>query len=77
MLLNFVRFMDWLEEVFLSADAPFVIGVVGKDPFGTALDKAFTGKQVKGRSFLVKRLTTDQNLKACHLLFIPAAEKRR
>jgi len=77
MLLNFVRFTDWPEEAFLSPEAPFVIGVVGKDPFGTALDKTFSGKQVKGRSFLVKRLTADQNLKACHLLFIPATEKRR
>src|SRR5262245_40155816 len=77
MLLNFVRFTDWPAEAFTSAEAPFVIGVVGKDPFGTALDKAFEGKSVKGRSFVVKRLTVEQNLKSCHLLFIPATEKRR
>ena len=77
LLLNFVRFTDWPAEAFTSAEAPFVIGVVGKDPFGDALDKAFAGKSIKGRSFLVKRLSADQNLKACHLLFIPATEKRR
>ena len=77
MLLNFVRFTDWPEEAFASGESPFVIGVVGKDPFGAALDKAFSGKSVKGRSFLVKRLTPDQYLKSCHLLFIPATEKRR
>ena len=77
MLLNFVRFTDWPAEAFMSPEAPFVIGVVGKDPFGAALDKAFEGKSVKGRSFVVKRLTTDQNLRSCHLLFIPPTEKRR
>lgn len=77
MLLNFVRFTDWPAEAFISAEAPFVIGVVGKDPFGTALDKAFEGKSVKGRPFVIKRLTPDQYLRSCHLLYIPATEKRR
>lgn len=77
MLLNFVRFTDWPAEAFASEQAPFVIGVVGKDPFGAVLDNTFSGKSVKGRSFVVKRLTADQNLKSCHLLFVPATEKRR
>ena len=77
MLLNFVRFTDWPAEAFTSAEAPFVIGVVGKDPFGAVLDNTFSGKSVKGRSFVVRRMTADQNLKACHLLFVPASEKRR
>ena len=76
-LLNFVRFTDWPPEAFTSAEAPFVIGVVGKDPFGATLDRTFSGKSVKGRSFVVKRLTTDQNLKACHVLFVSPSEKRR
>src|SRR5262245_12085343 len=70
MLLNFVRFTDWPAEAFTSEQAPFVVGVVGKDPFGAALDNAFSGKSVKGRSFIVKRLTPDQNLKACHVLYV-------
>ena len=77
MLLNFVRFTDWPAEAFASAEAPFVIGVVGKDPFGSALDKVFSGKTVKGRSFVIKRFTADQYFRTCHLLFIPATEKRR
>jgi hypothetical protein len=76
MLLNFVRFTDWPQEAFSSEQAPFVIGVVGKDPFGAVLDNTFSGKSVKGRSFVVKRLTADQYLKSCHLLFVPASEKR-
>jgi hypothetical protein len=76
MLLNFVRFTDWPADAFTSEQAPFVIGVVGKDPFGAVLDNTFSGKSVKGRSFVVKRLTADQNLKSCHLLFVPASEKR-
>jgi len=77
MLLNFVRFTDWPTEAFASEQSPFVIGVVGKDPFGEVIDNTFSGKSVKGRSFVVKRLTADQNLKSCHVLFVPASEKRR
>ena len=31
-LYNFARFVEWPSEAFASADAPFVIAVVGTDP---------------------------------------------
>ena len=76
-LLNFARFTDWPDHVFASTDAPFVVGIVGRDPFGPALEKTFSRKTINGRSIVVKRLTADQDLKQCHLLFVPASEKRR
>jgi YfiR/HmsC-like len=76
-LLNCARFVDWPGRSFADAQSPFVIGVVGKDPFGKHLDKAFEGKVVKGRTFIVKRLFVDQNLKDCHILFVSATERKR
>src|ERR1700681_3665474 len=42
-LYNFAKFVDWPAEAFGSSGAPFVIGVVGDDPFGGALDQAING----------------------------------
>ena len=70
-------FTDWPSNAFASTNAPLVVGVVGRDPFGPALDETFSGKTVNGRSIVVKRLNAGQDLKQCHLLFVPASEKRR
>ena len=76
-LLNFTRFIDWPRESFAKPGDPIVVGVVGKDPFGAHLENAFAGKTVQGRPVLIKRLTADQNLKPCHLVFLSTAEKKR
>lgn len=76
-LLNFARFVSWPTNAFDAPDAPIVVGVVGRDPFGRLLEKAFEGKAVKGHPLVVKRLTPDQDLRQCHLLFVSALEQRR
>jgi hypothetical protein len=37
------------------ANAPFVIGVLGEDPFGADLDRSVLGATVQGRPVIVKR----------------------
>lgn len=76
-LLNFARFVDWPPSGFLNAKAPFVVGVVGRGPLGKELEQAFAGKVVKGRAFEVRRLTSDSDLRGCHILFFISSEKRR
>src|SRR2546426_126694 len=50
-LLNFARFVDWPPSAFANPHSPFVVGLLGKDPFGKDLEKALEGKTVKGRAF--------------------------
>ena len=76
-LLNCARFIEWPERAFSDMHSPFIIGVLGKDPFGKSLDKAFEGKVVKGRPFVVRRLSASQDLKACHILFVSPSERKR
>jgi hypothetical protein len=76
LLLNFVRYSDWPANGFAKTNSPYVIGIVGRDPFGTDLENTFE-KNVKGRPFLLKRVSSDQEIRACHLLFVPASERRR
>ncbi|HXG47493.1 MAG TPA: YfiR family protein [Methylomirabilota bacterium] len=76
-LLNFARFVEWPADRFTSAEAPFVVGIVGEDPFGLHLESTFAGKTVKGRSFLIKRLDAGADLTSCHLVFFSSSERRK
>ena len=76
-LYNFAQFIEWPDDSFTSADAPIVIGVLGEDPFGGALDQAVKNKTAHGRSFEIRRSKQMGELRACHVLFISASEARR
>lgn len=69
-LFNFTQFVDWPEESFADPEAPFVIGVLGRDPFGPALDEVVRGETVKGRPLVIERFRSVAELKPCQILFI-------
>ncbi|HJY42365.1 MAG TPA: YfiR family protein [Steroidobacteraceae bacterium] len=74
-LFNFSKFVEWPPSAFAAADAPFVIGVFGRDPFGSDLDDVARGETVNGRPLLVRRVQTAQDAAACQILFIPQSER--
>ena len=37
-LFNFTQFVEWPDTTFSDPTAPFVIGVLGEDPFGKSLN---------------------------------------
>ncbi len=76
-LYNFARFIEWPADAFDGPQTPLVIGILGEDPFGSALDDIIARKTVRGRAVVVRRLHRDQDLRGCHLLFISASEKKR
>ncbi|MBI1764110.1 MAG: YfiR family protein [Acidobacteria bacterium] len=76
-LFNFAKFVEWPAETFNDASAPFVIGLLGDDPFGNTLDQAINGKAINGHPLLIKRLKRGQNLRGCHILFISSSERGR
>jgi hypothetical protein len=75
-LYNFTRFIEWPTDAFEGPQTPMVIGILGEDPFGPALDDIIAGKKVGGRDVVVRRLHRDQDRRGCHLLFISASEKK-
>lgn len=73
-LFNFAQFVEWPDKAFTNANAPIVIGILGEDPFGTALDEAIRGERVNGRPLTVVRVSRIQDLGICHILFISRSE---
>jgi len=76
-LYNFAKFVEWPPEAFGPGGDPFVVGVIGDDPFGGALDQAISGKNVNGHPLMIKRLKWGQDLRGCHILFISSSERKR
>ncbi len=73
-LFNFAKFVEWPAAAFPSPEAPIVIGVLGEDPFGTALDELGRGELIRGRPLAVKRSPRLADLLDCQLVFISRSE---
>lgn len=76
-LFNFLKFVEWPSSAFADPLAPFVIGIVGDDPFGSALAEVTVGKTVQGRDLVIRRYHPGENLRGASILFISASEKKR
>lgn len=73
-LYNFITFTEWPADAIPNGS--IVIGVVGDDPFGRAIDAIVRGKTVNGRSIQIRRIGSGQDCRGCQVLFIAASEKR-
>jgi len=75
-LYNFAKFVEWPAEAFPNRRAPLTLCILGKDPFGLALD-SIKGKKVRGRKLVIQHLARIEDLEQCHILFISASEEIR
>jgi len=74
LLYQFAVYTQWPKEALPDGGSEFVLGIIGEDPFGNALD-FLRGKTVKSRKFTVKHVANAQEIDRCHMLFICASEK--
>lgn len=72
-LFNFAMFVDWPPTAFPDVTAPFVIGVLGEDPFGPYLDEVVHGEKIRDRPVEVRRYRDLSEVDVCHILFINRA----
>jgi hypothetical protein len=76
-LFNFAQFVEWPAAAFPAPDAPLVIGVLGSDPFGPALDEVVRGETIGPHRLEVRRYTRLDEVGPCQILFIGASEATR
>src|SRR5438094_3410368 len=70
-LYNFIKYVDWP-----SYGDTITIGVLGGNPFGTAL-APLDGKIVKGRRLLIKEVDSLRDAQKCQIIFVSSSEKSR
>jgi hypothetical protein len=73
-LYNFTQFTEWPTNAFSGTNSPVVIGVLGKDPFGRMLDETVRGETINGRPLVIRRYSSVDEIKECHVLFVSTAE---
>jgi len=76
-LFNFSQFVSWPPEALGQSDAPLVIAVLGRDPFGHELDAIVSGEHVGTHPLEVRRYHDVAQIKDCHILFIDRSEQDR
>lgn len=75
-LYHFSGYVEYPPDAFANPNAPFVIGVVDGDSITDALQQAVRGKNVKGKTILIRQVSIGQELRQCHILFVPETEAR-
>ncbi|HEY4365674.1 MAG TPA: YfiR family protein [Steroidobacteraceae bacterium] len=73
-LFNFTQFVEWPPQ---TDPTPFVIGILGEDPFSSILDETVRGEAVDGRHIVVQRYRSSEEVRTCDILFIGASESGR
>ncbi|MES2328893.1 MAG: YfiR family protein [Bacteroidota bacterium] len=76
-LFNFTQFVEWPAAAFSSPTAPFVIGILGDDPFGSSIDETIQNERVGGHPLVVQRYHDLRDLKSCHILFINGSDPEK
>lgn len=68
-------FVTWPKAIFSDPHSPFLICILGEDPFGQIMDEALKGQvTVEKRDIIVNRLNNLSSLENCHILFISKSE---
>jgi hypothetical protein len=63
-LFRFASYVKWPAQAFKTEKSPIVIGILGKDPFGSTFDKIIEGERVHKRRIELRRFESFSALKA-------------
>jgi hypothetical protein len=74
-LYSFAKYVQWPDGALGGQDEPFIIGVLGEDPFGRVLDETVAGKSVLGHPVALTRFVRLEDAVRAHILFVGASEE--
>lgn len=69
-LFNFARFVEWPASQAATNENALLIGILGEDPFGSALDHAVQNETIRELPIVIRRAKRIEDLPPCHLLYI-------
>jgi YfiR/HmsC-like len=73
-LFNFTHFVEWPPRAFTAPGEPFVIGILGDDPFGTRMDDVIRNEHIGEHPLVVRRFRNAGELGDCQMLFVGRSE---
>ena len=69
-LYKFGAFVEWPGTAFEAPDDEVRLCIVGRDPFGPALDQAIAGQRIGARPVQLRRVPAATRDSQCHIMFI-------
>ena len=76
LLYKFAIFTEWPDKAFAGPAAPLQVCVLGKDPFGAALN-TIVGRMVNQRQVVTSQFAGVQGVERCHVVFVSRSEEGR
>lgn len=73
---NFARYIQWPPSAVPDARRAFVVGLIGKDPFGPTLDHVMRGQSIADRAVVVRRFGSVEDIVNCDILFVASSERK-
>jgi hypothetical protein len=68
---NFIKYIEWPEN---KAQGDFVLGIIGDSPVVAELEKLAATKKVKGRTIVIKKFSSLEQVTNCHLLYVTSSK---
>ncbi len=67
---NFSHFVEWPASSFEKSYSPFVIGILGNNPFGPYLQEAIRNERIGSHIMEVRQFNNVREANNCHILYI-------
>lgn len=73
---RFARYVTWPASAVPRAGEPFVLCLIGGDPFRGAVEQAARSQSVDGRRIVVRRLDSAAGADGCQIAFVSGSASR-
>ncbi len=67
---RFARYVTWPPAAMPKGDDPYVLCVIGTDPFGGLLEQAARSQSIDGRRMTVRRMDSTAGSNGCQIAFV-------
>jgi hypothetical protein len=75
MLYNLTQFVEWPASAYPDSQAPILLCILGRDPFGSLLTSTVLKQTVNGRPVRIRHPQNDKEVRGCHILYISSSER--
>jgi YfiR/HmsC-like len=76
MLYNLTLFVEWPPSAYPDQQAPILLCILGRDPFGSSLISIVPKQTVDGRLVLIRHPQNEKEIRGCHVLYISSSERK-
>ena len=76
-IFNFINFVTWPSDSFSKANSPFVIGILGDNPFDSSLKEIISEEFVNEHPIIIQQYDNLEDIRTCHILFVNQTETKK